>query len=166
MRDRTVLAGNKATRTAVLEALAKKTTWAHFACHGHADPANPSQSHLLLADEPLRVPDIARLRLADAEFAFLSACATARTEPTLSDEAIHLAAAFQTAGFRHVVGTQWAVYDKTAASVAEKIYQMLLGRSGPNAGHSAAALHRVQSALRNKFPDEPSRWASYLHAGA
>ena len=85
---------------------------------------------------------------------------------TLSDEAIHLAAAFQTAGFRHVVGTQWAVYDKTAASVAEKIYQMLLGRSGPNAGHSAAALHRVQSALRNKFPDEPSRWASYLHAGA
>lgn len=165
IRPRTVLPGPAATRTAVLEALAD-TTWAHFACHGHADPANPSQSHLLLADEPLRVPDIARLRLADAEFAFLSACDTARTEPTLSDEAIHLAAAFQTAGFRHVVGTLWAVYDKTAATVAEKVYLQILGEDGPVAGRSAAALHRVQSALRNRLPDEPSRWASYLHAGA
>jgi tetratricopeptide (TPR) repeat protein len=160
----TLLSGEAATRTAVLEALTK-STWAHFACHGYADPANPSNSRLVLANTPLHVQDISRLRLTDAQFVFLSACDTARTALTLSDEAIHLAAAFQIAGFRHVVGTLWAVHDGLAPQVAAEVYDALLeGAADPR--RSAAALHETQAALRSAFPNLPSLWATYVHSGA
>jgi CHAT domain-containing protein len=45
-----------------------------------------------------------------AQLAFLSACQTARNPARdLLDEAIHLASAFQLAGYPHVVGTLWSV---------------------------------------------------------
>ncbi|GLY47600.1 CHAT domain-containing protein [Lentzea sp. NBRC 102530] len=159
------LSADEANRAAVVRALADRT-WAHFACHGNADPADPSRSCLALFDGPLTVPEIARLRLADAEFAYLSACDTARAEPTLSDEAIHLAGAFQTAGFRHVVGTQWAVNDEMARYAAGLVYDEVMGEGEPDAARSAAALHSVQAALREGFPNIPSLWATFLHAGA
>ncbi len=74
------LAGQAATRDTVLTAL-PHARLAHFACHGLADLANPSASHLLLADHrlrPLTVTDIGGLRLENANLAFLSACSTAR----------------------------------------------------------------------------------------
>src|SRR5262249_46306364 len=95
-----VLTGPDATRDTVLAAL-RGAGQAHFACHGSAEMANPSASRLLLADHltrPLTVLDVARLRLDDAELAFLSACETARPGTRLTDEAIHLTSAFQLAG--------------------------------------------------------------------
>ncbi|UZI27008.1 CHAT domain-containing protein [Streptomyces sp. VB1] len=80
MPGATVLVGADATRDAVLDAL-PSSGWAHFACHGYSDPDNPSDSHLALHDHdraPFRVLDFSRLRLRNAEFAFLSACDTAR----------------------------------------------------------------------------------------
>jgi CHAT domain-containing protein len=91
-----VLTGSEATYEAALAAL-PQARWAHFACHGYAEPYNPSVSRLLLADHvkrPLTVVDVARLRMHDAELAFLSACSTARPGRRLSDESIHLASAF------------------------------------------------------------------------
>ncbi len=108
-----VLPGQKATHGVVLAAL-PGARWAHFACHGMADLADPSASNLLLHDHqtrPLRVVDVARLRLDDADLAFLSACETARPGGRLTDEAIQLASAFQLAGYRHVVATLWPVSD-------------------------------------------------------
>jgi CHAT domain-containing protein len=92
-----VLTGTEATRQAVLAAL-PQARWAHFACHGAAEIGDPSTSRLFLHDGPLSVVDVVRLRLADAELAFLSACETARPGGRLVDEAIHLASAFQLAG--------------------------------------------------------------------
>jgi hypothetical protein len=80
--------------------------WAHFACHPTNDLTDPSAGSLLLSDHltrPLTVLDLTRLRLDDAELAFLSACATARTGPRLADEAIQLATAMQLVGYRHFV---------------------------------------------------------------
>jgi hypothetical protein len=99
------LTGGAATREAVLTAL-PEARWAHLACHGHSDMADPSSSHLLLADhmsEPLTVEDLIGLRM-DVELAFLSACSTARPGGRLADESIHLASACQLAGYRHVAG--------------------------------------------------------------
>jgi hypothetical protein len=54
----------------------------------------------------------------DAELAFLSACSTARPSGRLADEAIHLASAFQLAGYRHVIGTLWPIGDWPAVEYA------------------------------------------------
>jgi CHAT domain-containing protein len=139
--------------------------WAHFACHGESDFEHPSMSHLLLADHldhPFTVLDVARLRLDHADLAFLSACSTARTGAALADEAIHLAAAFQLAGYRHVVATLWPVGDRWALKVAQGVYSAL----GTDASNTAAALHRATRRLRAILPDRPSSWAAHLYNGA
>ncbi|MER6631072.1 CHAT domain-containing protein [Streptomyces sp. NPDC000987] len=163
----TVLVGADATRDAVLDAL-PAGGWAHFACHGYSDPDNPSDSHLALHDHdraPLRVLDLSRLRLRNAEFAFLSACDTARTTARLSDEAIHPLAAFQIAGFSQVVGTLWRVDDMVAPAFSRQLYgELIADRSG--ALCASAAVHRTVRQLRAKYPNLPSAWAAHVHAGA
>jgi hypothetical protein len=158
-----LLSGSAATREAVLTAL-ETGSWVHFACHGYADPDNPSDSHLVLYDHataPLRVLDISRQRLADAEFAYLSACDTARTAPGLSDEAIHPAAAFQLAGYPQVVGTLWKIDDDIAPALTESIYDGLL-----SGAPVAFAVHDTVRRARDRYRNLPSIWAAYVHVGA
>ncbi|WP_242569549.1 CHAT domain-containing protein [Streptomyces sp. NP-1717] len=163
----TVLVGADATRDAVLDAL-PASSWAHFACHGYSDPDNPSDSQLVLHDHdrtPFRVLDLSRLRLRNAEFAFLSACDTARTTARLSDEAIHPLAAFQIAGFSQVVGTLWRVDDAVAPAFSRQIYgELIADRSG--ALCASVAVHRTVRQLSKKYPNLPSVWAAHVHAGA
>jgi tetratricopeptide (TPR) repeat protein len=160
----TVLIGPEATHDAVCAAL-PAAEWAHFACHGSSDLTNPSTSQLLLADyqqRPLTVADIARLRLEDADLAFLSACSTARPSARLTNEAIHLASAFQLAGYRHVIATLWKVGDQDAVDIAADIYTSL----GNVANDVADAAHAATLRFRRRWPDSPSVWASHIHSGA
>ena len=159
----TVLTGPDATRDAVRAAL-PAARWAHFACHGSSDLGNPSASRLLLADyqrQPLTVVDVARLRLDDAGLAFLSACSTARPGGRLTDEAIHLASAFQLAGYRQVVATLWPIGDQDAFDITVDIYTNLTA-----AGDAAAAAHAATRRFRRRWPESPSVWASHTHTGA
>ena len=102
---------------------------AHFACHGASDPADPSQSLLLLHDhdsDPLTVASLAPINLDHAQLAYLSACSTALTgDAELIDEAIHLTTAFQLAGFPHVIGTLWEINDAIAVTIADTFYTAL-----------------------------------------
>ena len=89
----------------------------HLACHGATDLEHPAESALLIHDyrtAPLTVADVVRLRLRQAELAYLSACDTAQPGVRLLDESIHLASAFQAAGYRHVIATMWPVWDLAA----------------------------------------------------
>jgi tetratricopeptide (TPR) repeat protein len=167
LAGRTVtLTGPQATRDAVIAQL-PHAAWAHFACHGTADPANPSDSALLLYDHrqrPLTVADISRLQLENAEFAFLSACSTADPGKPLADESVHLASAFQTAGYQQVIGTLWPVNDWAAARLASSIYQSLAAAGTANP--APFALHEQTQKLRNEWPEDPSLWAAFIHVGA
>ncbi len=159
------LDGSRATHDAVLAAL-PTTRWAHFACHGSNNPINPSASCLLLSDyeqRPLTVVDVARLRLDDADLAFLSACSTARPSALLADEAIHLASAFQLAGYRHVIGTLWSIGDQNAVDLADKFCEKL--SSAGTAESAATELHTATRRLRDLWPQTPSIWASHVHCG-
>jgi predicted metal-dependent phosphoesterase TrpH len=162
----TVLTGPDATHDAVLAAL-PAGRWAHFSCHGASDLTNPSASCLLLDDHqqrPLTVVDVARLRLDGAGLAFLSACSTARPGGRLVDEAIHLASAFQLAGYRHVIATLWPVGDQHAVDFAADIYTTL---TTVGAGDVAGAVHAAVRRMRRQGGwDTPSVWASHIHAGA
>jgi len=141
-------------------------TITHFACHGSSDPADPAKSRLLLSDDQTDPLTVARLASADLEgthLAFLSACSTAVTTATLLlDEAIHLASAFQLAGFPHVIGTLWPVNDNHAAQIALTFYTKIL--TSPE--DPAHALHQALSLQRGKYRNAPSLWASHVHIGA
>lgn len=160
----TVLAGPEATYRSVTEAL-PRCPWVHFACHAVSDLADPSASYLLLSDHlnrPLTVLDLAQQDLDEADLAFLSACATARTGPRLADEAIQLAAGFQLAGYRHVIATLWPIGDLPAVRVASDFYDVLAAGAAP----PAIALHHSTRRSRRLTPRQPSAWAAHMHSGA
>ena len=140
----------------------------HFACHADSDLDDPSQSHLVLADyeaQPLTVRDLSRLRTDNAELAFLSACGTAQTAPSLADEAVHITSAFQLAGFPQVVGTLWPIEDLPTVELVKEFYEAYLSGLASDPPLSAAlALHRAVEGMRKSYPD-PRVWASYVHVG-
>jgi tetratricopeptide (TPR) repeat protein len=160
------------TKSAVLACLPDAGI-AHFCCHAASHPSNPSQSELVLGnhqEDPLTVASLIPVRLDHAQLAYLSACETARNEAAdLLDEAIHLTAAFQLAGYPHVIGTLWAIRDRTAADIAGSFYAHL--RTGPRTFDITAAAHALHHAVRN-FRDRQnlgrsaSLWAAYIHTGA
>jgi hypothetical protein len=147
---------------------------AHFACHGKSVLGNPSASLLLLTDwkiDPLTVVDIVNLKV-NARLAFLSACHAARTrEGLLVDEGIHLAGAFQLAGFPHVIGTLWHVDDAHSVEVARDVYSLI----GNDVRSTAEGLHYAVRALRDRknaeirsrigLRGDPLVWATYIHMG-
>jgi CHAT domain-containing protein len=108
--------------------------------------------------------DVARLRLDDARLAFLSACSTASPGDLLADEAIHLASAFQLAGYRHVIATLWPVGDQHAVDIAAHIYATLTTTDEDDV---AGAVHATVRRMRRRWGrDTPSVWASHIHVGA
>lgn len=160
----TVRVADAATHTAVTADL-RTHAYVHFACHGGQNLRDPSTGALYLRDGPLTVLDVAELDLAHAELAYLSACSTAIGGTALPDEAIHLAAALQLSGYRHVIATLWTITDRTAADVTAAMYTSLLGPSGLRLDDTARLLHRTTHALRDSAPRNPTIWASYIHSG-
>ncbi|GAB3141481.1 CHAT domain-containing protein [Amycolatopsis stemonae] len=155
-----LLADGDATRDRVLAEL-PAATWVHFACHGRTDAASPSRNELVLYDRALPVRDIMELRIENAELAVLAACDTARTSGELADEAIHLASACQLAGYTHVIGTLWQVYDTVMSDLTATVYETLLTAEGT----PAAAVHGATLATRRMAPNLPLVWAGLVHSG-
>ena len=152
----------------------------HFACHGVADPMNPSHSGLFIGRqelEKLSLGELDDLRRTPGVLAYLSACSTAELSDTgLVDENMHLASMFQAIGFRHIVGTKWSADDSTAGFVAKVFYKKLLGRNDGQAETKAKAdlgryavpiaLHEAILEARERVGSENiSRWAPFLHMG-
>lgn len=139
----------------------------HFACHGVSSLADPSSSYLVLSDyifRPLTVLDIMGMDLQWAELAFLAACTTRRTGTELLDEPIHIAAACQLAGYRHVVATMWHIGDQGTVFLTNSFY----GRYKETCDHPhavATALHRATREWRLLRREHPSSWAPYSHTG-
>jgi hypothetical protein len=156
----TVLHNWSATRGAVRRALSSRD-WVHFACHAGSDIEHPINSGLLLADGPFSVRDICKIRLDSAELAVLSGCQTTDPGVNLADEAIHVASAFQLAGYRHVIGTLWPIADEIATEFAELFYNSLRS-STPD---PAFALHSAARRLRDMHREMPILWAPLIHFG-
>ncbi|WP_442792315.1 CHAT domain-containing protein [Amycolatopsis sp. NBC_01307] len=96
----------------------------------------------------------------------LSACDTAFGDVELRDEAAHLTGAFQTAGFRHVVATQWPVNDRRARAAVRTFYRHVVGDAKtPDAARAAVAVWQVLRGERAAYPDRPAIWAPFVHFG-
>ncbi|RKR92927.1 tetratricopeptide repeat protein [Micromonospora pisi] len=165
---RTILAGHDATHDAVTAALTRHR-WVHASCHGTQNLTDPSLGGLVPHDwraNGLIGPDeFARARHNGGEFAFLSACKTATPAITDIDEAITLVTAMQYAGWRHVIGTLWSVWDHTAVEVAQGVYAAITTTAGIAPERSSHALHAVVRGLRDRQPRQPTVWAPFIHAG-
>ncbi|QHY96416.1 CHAT domain protein [Streptomyces sp. S4.7] len=144
----TLLTDAAATRDRVLAELPRHS-WAHFACHAAPDPRAPSRSGLLLqghARGALTVADVSTLDLRGSRLAYLSACETAAVGPRHVDEAIHLASAFQLAGFSHVVSTLWQLPDRAVYRLAQAMYTEF-SEAGRDGGEVAGVVHAVNRLL-------------------
>jgi tetratricopeptide (TPR) repeat protein len=168
----THLLGPTATRDAVLRALPVHP-WLHLSCHGVQHPSDASRSAFLLHDHPLTLGDLTDLNLPDAELAYLAACQTATGDLQLLDESLHLAAALQMVGYRHILATLWSISDAAAPAMANTTYAHLAHPEPdhPNpfdraeATRAAHALHHAVTQLRQLCPSQPLLWGPYIHLG-
>ncbi|KAI1009717.1 hypothetical protein LB504_002980 [Fusarium proliferatum] len=139
---------------AVLEAM-KTCTVFHYAGHGSARFANPSDSCLLLKDwqsNALTVDRLHGIHIQDSRpfLAYLSACETKASDRVqLLDESLDLTNAFQLAGFRHVVGTLWVVSDQRCVDVAKEFYQVIQ-KEGLTDASISRGLHFAIRNVRDK----------------
>ncbi|MGW6932931.1 CHAT domain-containing protein [Lentzea sp. NPDC054927] len=159
----TVLQGAAAIKKDVRDALVNHG-FVHFSCHGVQDLTAPSKGGLVLQDGTLTVTDVVATEH-HGEFAFLSACKTAVGGTALADEAITLAAALHYTGYRHVIGTMWSVYDKTAGEVADVVYRNLTATGAFAVDRSAQALHDAVSEVRRAGDGRLSTWTPFTHTG-
>lgn len=150
----------------------------HFACHAFSDPTNPSNSHILLqkpGETELIVDRLSLSQIANvvtqgqAQIAFLSACSTAEVKASkLADEGLHLASAFQVAGFGHVIGALWSADDDVCVRVAEIFYTNLVkaDQAMCSDGVVALALRKAVLQVRSEYSGSPRLWAPFIHLGA
>lgn len=126
----------------------------HFAGHGASFIEDPDRGCLYLKDgkdNPLTVRDVLNLNLRHTApwLAYLSACSTGTNQPNaLRDEGVHLVAAYQLAGFQHVVGSFWEVSDSRSEIVARSFYRHLKCTGIGEGNDVALALHLAIQELR------------------
>ena len=158
------LVESQATRASVLAAVADHS-WLHMACHAGQEHTDPDRSGFALWDGTLTLTDLADQPTQHRNMAFLSACQTATGSFRHLDEAIHLAAAMQFLGYRHVIATMWTIADSPAPYVADSVYNTLTLSNNKDPDRAAGALHQAVHALRDADPTDPLLWASYIHLG-
>jgi CHAT domain-containing protein len=130
----------------------------HFAGHGDPHPTEPLHSKLLLEDwerDPFTVDVLLKTDFAaqSAFLAYLSACGTGQIQDEGAvDESIHLASAFELAGFRHVIGTLWDVDDRLSVDMAQRTYEFLCNK-GVRDESVSGGLHHATRLLRDQWID-------------
>ncbi|KAA1479402.1 TPR-like protein [Dentipellis sp. KUC8613] len=161
---------DSATVSRVQEEMSKRS-WLHLACHAVQDTKDPLKSALCLYDGHLELADIIQKSHPYAEFAFLSACQTSSGDENLAEEAVHLAAGMQLAGYQSVVATMWSIKDEDAPKIAEAVYREA-GKGGrPDARSAAEALFWAVETLREETRpttlnnDWFLRWVPFIHIG-
>ena len=163
--DHLQLTGPQATRANAMTAIGTHS-WIHLACHASQQHSDPASSGFALRDGTLTISDLAAQPTQHRDLAFLSACQTAAGSVRHLDEAIHLAAAMQFLGYRHVIATMWTIADSPAPHVASMFYTTLKRDGQPDQGRTAEALHHAVRSLRQAHPANPVVWAPYIHIGS
>lgn len=124
----------------------------HYATHGLLNDDEPMLSGLVASDRLVTALEIFNWDL-NADLAVLSACHSGQVSQGL--EYISLTRAFQFAGARTLLATNWAVSDDATAQWMETFYgQLDTGKSADEAAHEACI------SLRKQYP-HPYFWAPF-----
>ena len=122
----TVLAGPSATCARVLAAL-EQSDFAHIAAHGVFRSDNPMFSNLRLADGPLTIYDLERLR-AVPERIVLTACETGSAFVTATDEMLGTAVALLSLGVCTVAAPSAPVPDGALSDFSLQLHDAVAAR--------------------------------------
>ncbi|KAK4664612.1 uncharacterized protein QC763_0087800 [Podospora pseudopauciseta] len=125
----------------------------HFIGHGKTDKQNPFGSALILDNgDELVINELVETALnSNPPFlAYLSACGTGRVGNETATDELHLAAAFQVAGFRHIIATLWDVDDQLCVYMAKNVYTSLETTELDDVS-VRTALHGAVVALRDEW---------------
>jgi tetratricopeptide (TPR) repeat protein len=145
------LTGSHATAPAVSHALSGAGL-AHVAAHGSFRADNPLFSSILLADGPLNVYDLERLRRAPEQL-ILSACQSGLSAVRPGDELMGLAAALFTLGTRTLVASVIPVPDAATRPLMLAYHRHLATGAAP-----CEALAKAQAAASHT--DDPAALAA------
>jgi CHAT domain-containing protein len=137
--DAQVLTGAAATVETALAAL-DGAALAHVAAHGRFRDDSPLFSSLLLADGPLVVHDLQRLRRTPHRVV-LSACESGVLQPVGAHELLGLAAAMLSMGTAGVVSSLAEVDDAATVEVMVALHRALRGGAGLGEALLAARQH-------------------------
>lgn len=112
--------------------------------------------------ETLRFAEISQLALAGSSV-ILMGCDTVGTMPgsrMLGSSVVTLGDAFLAAGSRNVIGSLWEIDDTSAREISLLFYRWGGTDRGP------FALMQAKRALKERYPDQPGRWAGFVWQGA
>jgi len=166
-RDPVTLLGPHATPMAVSAQLAT-CDLAHLSAHAVVDEGDGHLSALLLSPSGadggnLYAGDLMKLSLPRLRLVFLAGCSTSHASTGFGDVR-SLAAAFQMAGARNVIGSLWDADDSTSATLTSRFYRELSRGAPP-----ADALRTAQLALLQS-PDpqlrETRAWSTFQLLGS
>ncbi|MFI5684035.1 CHAT domain-containing protein [Streptomyces sp. NPDC051636] len=144
-----------------------RNAWAVITAHTDATADNPSGSGLLLHDARLSVSEIRARRFGSGRVGcLLLTCHGGFAGHRFVNEVAHLGAAFQVAGFPHVVSSLMPARDHIAAGVARRLFTPGTAGTRPlNRIDPALALHDAVREVRQTVPRAPQLWATYVHFG-
>ncbi|GAA0988374.1 CHAT domain-containing protein [Acrocarpospora macrocephala] len=153
------LVGEAASTEAVLAAL-DGAGLAHLAAHGRLHATNPLFSSLRLADGPLTIYDLERLRR-PPQVLVLAACDSGRFVVRAGDELLGLSATFLALGTRAIVAPVLSVLDAETTTLMIALHKLLA------AGHSvASALAQTQRQIAGEDPQAGALAAAFVCIGA
>lgn len=156
--DATVLTGDDATADAALAAL--DGSWlAHVGAHGRYRGDNPMFSSLELADGPLTVFDIERLKSPPYRL-LLTACESGVGSPTGADELLGLTTSLSALGTAGLLATVVPVSDAASVDLSLTVHERL--RAGDDLGAALLAARRGADGAR----DRATAWSFLALGGA
>lgn len=155
------LTGKSATVSGWLALNPARYRYLHFATHAVVNDARPERTALILADRPLAVDAVRRLRIR-AELVTLSACETGLGRQLRGEGIVGLPHAFLAAGARGVVVTLWRVDDEAAAQYMTELYREL--RDGRSVAEAMLRVRQARLRVGGAAAD-PGRWAPFVLIG-
>lgn len=157
----TALVGSEASFAAWKAHSPERYRYLHFAAHARVSDRRPGDTHILLADGPLPLPAIRRLRLG-ADLVVLSACDTGLGTRVRGEGVVGLPHAFLAAGARAALVSLWRLDDRSAQEFMLAFYGELRDGQPP-----AEALRRVRAvwAAASDERSHPARWAPFVLVG-
>ncbi len=155
------------------KALGKGVRYIHFACHGFLDELFPLNSGLALSIPPAVIEGrdngilqawevFERMRI-DADLVTLSACETGLGKEMGGEGLIGLTRAFQYAGARTVLASQWKVADVATSELMTRFYSYLKAGLSKDRALQFAQIEFIRNPDRTI--SHPYFWAGFLLNG-
>lgn len=155
----TALTGSRATVHAVTQGLSQ-TSLVHLAAHGQVRSDNPLFSSLRLADGPLTLYDLERLKRV-APTLVLAACDSGRAVVCTGDELLGFSASLLSLGARHLVASVIPVPDAETRPLMVALHRQLAAGQ-----HVSEALSQAQRQLAAQGGKAMAAAAGFICIGA